>query len=803
MSVLRQLHKFGGSSLANPECYQRVVNILKEYSSATDLVVVSAAGKTTNRLIEFLEALDKDGRLAHECLQSLRQFQLNLIEELLEGDQAAHHLGLVQAEFTALGELNSPLTEAQKSQVLGHGEVWSSRLLAELLSQSDLQAIAQDAREFLRAEAGTQPEVDRSRSYALIKEVLAQHTHCRVVITGFMAQNSEGETVLLGRNGSDYSATVIGALAEVDRVTIWSDVAGVYSADPRLVSDACLLPLLRLDEASELARLAAPVLHSRTLQPVAQSAMDLSLRCSYQPESGSTQIERVLASGRGAKIITSLDEVLLIQVTFGHGHDFERLTTDVLEGLKRAQLEPLAYELQPDQYCIRLAYTEEIAGGALEYLQDHAVEGEIKLKEGFSLVAAVGAGVTKNPNHCYGFYQQLKDSPVEFISEASSGLSLVAVMRKADTSILVKGVHSQLFQAQKRVAIALCGKGNIGSSWLSLFAEQKAELEKRRGMSFDLVAVIDSQTYWFDEQGIDPSTVLTCFSDEAVNNNGSDWLERLGEIQGYDEAVVLDVTASKLLADKYLDIAKQGVHLISANKVAGSASSEYYHQVQDAFSKISRHWLYNATVGAGLPINHTVRDLRESGDDIIALSGIFSGTLSWLFQQFDGSVPFSELVDLAWQQGLTEPDPRADLDGSDVMRKLVILARESGLDIEPENVKVESLVPKELQDLSVDDFFDKASLLSDELAERLTKAQSQQKVLRYVARLEKNGKATVGVEALSKEHALANLLPCDNIFAIESKWYKDNPLVIRGPGAGREVTAGAIQSDLNRMSSLF
>ena len=803
MSVLRQLHKFGGSSLANPECYQRVVNILKEYSSATDLVVVSAAGKTTNRLIEFLEALDKDGRLAHECLQSLRQFQLNLIEELLEGDQAAHHLGLVQAEFTALGELNSPLTEAQKSQVLGHGEVWSSRLLAELLSQNDLQAIAQDAREFLRAEAGTQPEVDRSRSYALIKEVLAQHTHCRVVITGFMAQNSEGETVLLGRNGSDYSATVIGALAEVDRVTIWSDVAGVYSADPRLVSDACLLPLLRLDEASELARLAAPVLHSRTLQPVAQSAMDLSLRCSYQPESGSTQIERVLASGRGAKIITSLDEVLLIQVTFGHGHDFERLTTDVLEGLKRAQLEPLAYELQPDQYCIRLAYTEEIAGGALEYLQDHAVEGEIKLKEGFSLVAAVGAGVTKNPNHCYGFYQQLKDSPVEFISEASSGLSLVAVMRKADTSILVKGVHSQLFQAQKRVAIALCGKGNIGSSWLSLFAEQKAELEKRRGMSFDLVAVIDSQTYWFDEQGIDPSTVLTCFSDEAVNNNGSDWLERLGEIQGYDEAVVLDVTASKLLADKYLDIAKQGVHLISANKVAGSASSEYYHQVQDAFSKISRHWLYNATVGAGLPINHTVRDLRESGDDIIALSGIFSGTLSWLFQQFDGSVPFSELVDLAWQQGLTEPDPRADLDGSDVMRKLVILARESGLDIEPENVKVESLVPKELQDLSVDDFFDKASLLSDELAERLTKAQSQQKVLRYVARLEKNGKATVGVEALSKEHALANLLPCDNIFAIESKWYKDNPLVIRGPGAGREVTAGAIQSDLNRMSSLF
>ncbi|MEZ9462226.1 bifunctional aspartate kinase/homoserine dehydrogenase II [Vibrio splendidus] len=803
MATFRQLHKFGGSSLANPECYQRVVNILREYSSATDLVVVSAAGKTTNRLIEFVEALDKDGRIAHECLQTLRQFQLELIEALLEGEATSQLTATIQQEFTALGELTAPLSEAQKAQVLGHGEVWSSRLLATLLCQHDLQAVAQDARAFLRAEAGAQPEVDRARSYPLIKEALAQHAHCRVVITGFMAQNCEGETVLLGRNGSDYSATVIGALAEVERVTIWSDVAGVYSADPRLVSDACLLPLLRLDEASELARLAAPVLHSRTLQPVAQSAMDLSLRCSYQPEAGSTQIERVLASGRGAKIITSLDEVLIVQLTFGHGHDFDRLESEVLEGLKRAQLEPLAYELEPDQHCLRLAYTEEIAGGALEYLQDHAIEAEIKLKEGFSLIAAVGAGVTKNPNHCYGFYQQLKSSPVEFISEANSGLSLVAVIRKSETSSLVKGIHSQLFQAQKRVAIALCGKGNIGSSWLSLFAEQKAELEKRRGMNFELVAVVDSQTYWFDDQGIDATSVGKRFDDEAIANNGNDWLERLGSIQGYDEAVVLDVTASPVLAAKYLQIAQQGIHLISANKVAGSASSEYYHQVQDAFAKISRHWLYNATVGAGLPINHTVRDLRESGDDIIALSGIFSGTLSWLFQQFDGTVPFSELVDLAWQQGLTEPDPRADLDGSDVMRKLVILARESGLDIEPENVKVESLVPAELQELSVDDFFDKASVLSEELAERLEKAHSQQKVLRYVARLEKNGKATVGVEALSKEHALANLLPCDNIFAIESKWYKDNPLVIRGPGAGREVTAGAIQSDLNRMSSLF
>ncbi|GAJ73838.1 LOW QUALITY PROTEIN: aspartokinase [Vibrio sp. JCM 18904] len=802
MTVQRQLHKFGGSSLANPECYLRVVGILKEYSTENDLVVVSAAGKTTNRLIEFLEGLNKDGRIAHEALQS-DSFKLELIESLLESETKEELLALLHDEFSTLSELTAPLTNAQKAAVLGHGEVWSARLLAALLSQRSIPAVAQDARAFLRAEAGTQPEVDRARSYPLIKEILAQHNHKRVVITGFMAQNEAGETILLGRNGSDYSSTVIGALAEVSTVTIWSDVAGVYSADPRLVSDACLLPLLRLDEASELARLAAPpVLHSRTLQPVAQSTMDLNLKCSYLPESGSTRIERVLASGRGAKIITSLDDVLLVQLSFMHGHDFEKTQSDVLQVLQRAQLEPLAFEAQSDQHTLRLAYTAEIAGGALKHLQELAVEAEIKLKEGYSLLAAVGAGVTKNANHCFGFYQKLKHSPVEFISETDSGLSLVAVLRRTDTEALVQTIHSQLFQAQNawqwlyvaRVILVLVG----------IYLRRKSELEKRHGMSFDLVAVVDSQTYWFDEQGIEAASVAERFDDESIANNG-DCLARLGALKSYDEAVVLDVTASKELAQRYVEIAQQGIHLISANKVAGSADSQYYHQVQDAFAKIGRHWLYNATVGAGLPINHTVRDLRESGDEIVALSGgIFSGgTLSWLFQQFDGSVPFNDLVDLAWQQGLTEPDPRSDLDGSDVMRKLVILARESGLDIEPDSVKVESLVPEELRELSLDDFFDNGALLSEILQERLTKAQRNDQVLRYVARLEKNGKATVGVEALSREHALANLLPCDNIFAIESKWYKDNPLVIRGPGAGREVTAGAIQSDLNRLAGLF
>jgi len=802
MTVTRQLHKFGGSSLANPECYKRVANILTEYSQHEDIIVVSAAGNTTNRLINWLSALNKDGRTAHELLMELRQFQSDLIEQLI--DNPKDLLDQLHTEFSVFGELQIPLSREEEAQVLGHGEIWSSRLLSQLLSQEGLASVPIDSRDFLRAEMSTQPEVDHSHSWLLFKDVLIQHPQRRLVITGFMAKNGAGDTVLLGRNGSDYSATVIGALAEASRVTIWSDVCGVYSADPRKVNDACLLPLLRLDEASELARLAAPVLHSRTLQPVAQSAMDLDLRCSYQPEAGSTRIERVLATGRGAKIITSLDEVFLIELIFSHAHGFERAKEEILQSLQRVQLQPLAYEVQADQGELFLAYTKEVASGALSYLHDAAIEAEIRLKEGYAMVAAVGAGVTRNPIHSHGFYQQLKNAPVEFMCEAESGLSLAAVIRStSNTSVLVQGIHRQLFQAQKKVGLVLCGKGNIGSSWLELFTKQKTELEKRRGMSFDLIAVVSSHTYWMNMTGIDASNVRSHYDDEAIESDGNDWLEQLNHQQEFDEIIVLDVTASEAISRRYPDIAEKGLHLISANKVAGSASSEFYHRVQDAFTKTGRHWLYNATVGAGLPINHTVRDLRESGDVITAFSGIFSGTLSWLFQQFDGSISFNELVELAWQQGLTEPDPRADLDGSDVMRKLVILARESGLTIEPESVRVESLVPEELTNLSIDQFFDQGQRLSEILAERLIKAQREDKVLRYVARLERNGKATVGIEALNKEHALANLLPCDNIFAIESAWYKDNPLVIRGPGAGREVTAGAIQSDINRLSNLF
>ncbi|SPY79281.1 Aspartokinase II/homoserine dehydrogenase II [Providencia rustigianii] len=388
-----QLHKFGGSSLADVKCYQRVANIMANYSQPGDLMVVSAAGSTTNQLISWLKLSQSDRISAHQVQQALRRYQQDLISGLLPEDQAEALNALFVADLERLsGLLDKPVNDVTYAEVVGHGEIWSARLMSAVLEQFDMASAWLDARTFLRAERAAQPQVDESQSRQLLQQLLVQYPDRRIVVTGFISRNHKGETVLLGRNGSDYSATQVGALADVGKVTIWSDVAGVYSADPRKVKDACLLPLLRLDEASELARLAAPVLHTRTLQPVSVSNIDLQLRCSYQPEQGSTKIERVLASGAGAKIVTSHDDVCLIELRIAAGRDFNQICKDIDLLLKRVQLRPLARGVHHDRAILQLCYTSEVVESALNVLEEAALPGSLSLREGFSLVALVGGG---------------------------------------------------------------------------------------------------------------------------------------------------------------------------------------------------------------------------------------------------------------------------------------------------------------------------------------------------------------------------------------------------------------------------
>ena len=359
-------------------------------------------------------------------------------------------------------------------------------------------------------------------------------------------------------------------------------MAGVYSADPRKVKDACLLPLLRLDEASELARLAAPVLHARTLQPVSGSDIDLQLRCSYTPDQGSTRIERVLASGTGARIVTSHDDICLIEFRCLRA-DFKLAHKDIDTILKRAQVRPLAVGVHNDRQLLQFCYTAEVVDSALKILDEAGLPGELRLRQGLALVAMVGAGVTRNPLHCHRFWQQLKGQPVEFTGNqkrASAGCrSAQRANRKPDSGPAYLPVP-----CGKTHRPVLFGKGNIGSRWLELFAREQVTLSARTGFEFILAGVVDSRRSLLNYEGLDASRALAFFNDEAVEQDEESlflWMRA----HPYDDLVVLDVTASEQLADQYLDFASHGFHVISANKLAGASSTDKYRQIHDAFEK--------------------------------------------------------------------------------------------------------------------------------------------------------------------------------------------------------------------------
>ncbi|OXS15614.1 bifunctional aspartate kinase/homoserine dehydrogenase II [Zobellella denitrificans] len=792
----RPVHKFGGSSLADAACFHRVAGIIHNLAQPDALIVVSAPGKTTNRLIELLSLFTSGDSAAPEALEGLHGFQRSLIETTLDEAGAAPLLAALDDDIQTIAAVleSQRLDDYQRSLIQSFGEVWSSRLLARLLAGQGLPAASLDARRFLLV-SGSPVQVDEVESRRRLGAILAGHQDQILVVTGFIAADAEGRTRLLGRNGSDFSATLLASLADSSHATIWSDVPGVFSADPRRVKEARLLTRLSLPEAAELARLGSPVLHSRTLGPVAASRQQLMLRCSYHPDDGHTRILRQPQRAQGARIVTAVDDTVLLEMTIPAR--FQETVDALTDWLTRRELAPLACKRRPERRLWQIAYTREQAEQAFSLLRDHQPAGSfegLQLREGFSLVALVGKGVTAQAEQCLHFYHALNEQPLEFIQPAGNGLSLVAVVRKVVLDPLLLRLHQSLFSRPRRVGLVLFGRGNIGQAWLRLYREQKARLEQELNVQLSLYGAFDSRGGMLASQGLEVEQVLNDFQPRSIV--WPDWLEDLEE-HGFDSLVALDFTASEALVQHYPALVQRHVHLIAANKHGGAAEQAFYLRLKQGLAEHRVQFLSNATVGAGLPVQTAIHQLRHSGEQIRAISGLFSGTLSWLFQHFDGSQPFSELVLQAWQQGLTEPDPREDLNGQDVKRKLVILAREAGFDLDPAKVRVSNLVPESLAALDRERFIDRLDELDQPLAEALAQAREEGGVLRHVARFDaQSGEASVGLEVVAGEHAFAHLRPGDNVFAIETQHYRQNPLVIQGPGAGREVTAAAMQADL-------
>jgi aspartokinase/homoserine dehydrogenase 1 len=613
----------------------------------------------------------------------------------------------------------------------------------------------------------------------------------------------------LGRNGSDFSGSIFGALLDSAEIQIWTDVDGVLSADPRRVPDATIIDSLSYNEAMELAYFGAKVIHPQTMAPAVGSSIPIWIRNTFAPEKLGTLICADPKSVLPVKGITSIEKTALINLE-GAGMIGVPGTANRLFGALREEgISVILISQGSSEHSICCAIPQDQAERAAAVVR---AAFERELKEGqiqdvdvtpdLAILAAVGDGMAGQPGVAAKVFNALGSASVNIkaIAQGASERNISVVVDGKHATRALRAVHAGLYLSPHTISVGVIGPGTVGKVLLNQLASQSARLQTEAKLDFRVRGIMTTTRMLLAEGGVPLADWKERFDKDAVAADFGKFMDHV-RVDYLPHTVLIDCTASADIAKRYPEWLAAGIHIVTPNKKANSADLPFYHRLKDARKAGQAHYLYETTVGAGLPVVQTLRDLRETGDGITSVEGIFSGTLAYLFNTYDGKKPWSDIVRDARQRGYTEPDPRDDLSGMDVARKLIILGREMGLELEMADVKVESLVPAGLEKGSIDEFMARLPQHDSTMNDRLETARSRNKVLRYVGRLTADGKATVGVVELDSKHAFANIALTDNVVRFATRRYCDNPLIVQGPGAGPEVTAGGVFADLLRLAA--
>ncbi|NKI31961.1 bifunctional aspartate kinase/homoserine dehydrogenase I [Croceivirga thetidis] len=810
--------KFGGTSVANAKNINLVKQIVSESAKEKKLVVVvSALGGITDLLLTALNQASNKDYGYENTLSKIEKRHLDTIKSLFPITKQSTILSWVKGELNDLetllegafliGETTSRLSD----KVVSYGELLSSYIISEYFKSKKLGTILKSGRELITTDANfAKANVDFKATDKTCKEFFRSNDSTVVVVPGFVASSVEGDHTTLGRGGSDYTAAIIAAAIDAEELQIWTDVSGMFTANPKIVKQAKCVSQISYEEAMELSHFGAKVLYPPTVQPVLAKEIPIRIKNTFEPQDEGTLITKKLdVNDKTVKGISHVGNTALISLEGPSMIGIPGVSKRFFETLSSKNISVVLITQASSEHSICVGIDQSEAKRA-ENALNQAFEYEILTKrlkpviieKDLAIIALVGENMKSHQGLSGKMFSTLGKNNVNIraIAQGASERNISAVIDENDVKKALNSLHEAFFESiTKQLNLYIMGVGNVGSKLMDQLNKQKSYLKNEMQLNVRVIGISNSRKMVFREGGINTKK----WEEELEKGQKADLKKFLRNVQqlNYRNSIFVDNTASEEIAFSYNDYLKSSISVVTCNKIACSSAYSNYTELKQSSKKYNSPFLFETNVGAGLPILDTLRHLITSGDRVHKIQAVLSGSLNFVFNNFNSEITFEEIVKQAQEEGYTEPDPKIDLSGVDVMRKILILARESGYELNIDDIKNDSFLPQEaLETNNNTDFFNSLKKHEEHFQSIYKKANEKNCKLKYVARFE-NGKAIVGLQEIPVGHDFYNLEGSDNIVLFFTDRYRNQPLIIKGAGAGADVTASGIFADIIRIAN--
>jgi bifunctional aspartokinase / homoserine dehydrogenase 1 len=812
--------KFGGSSVGTPERISDVIEILGGYqkNNIGFGVVFSAFQGVTDKLIALSKKTVGRNDSYLDELEQLKQVHFTAVDFLMKNKKDKVALGkkvitlMMQLEEILHGVyLVKELTPRTLDYIMSFGERLSCSIISEVMNVRGFDTEFLDARRLVRTDDNFgSARVNFTATDKNIREYFEQHQKIQV-ITGFIGVTDKDETSTLGRGGSDYTAAIFGAALDAEEIEIWTDVDGILTADPRKVSDAFSLAAVTYEEAMELSHFGAKVIHFPTMKPAMNKKIKIRIKNTFNPSHEGTVIaDKDDSRAFSVKGISSIDDITVLRITGSGMVGVVGIAARIFGALAKESINVILITQASSEHSICIAVLPTAGIQAKNVIEEEfkweirdGMIDEILVEPEMSIIAVVGEDLRHTPGISGKVFQSLGKNGINTIATAqgSSELNISLVIQKTYLKKALNVLHDSLFLSRKKTLnLFVVGPGLVGSAFLKLLVDRKSYIENQLHSKIRIIGLMDINGMLFNDKGIGLQNWKEEFAQSSLPPDMESFIGKIKEMN-LPHSILVDCTASEFIVGYYQKILCSSISIVTPNKIANTQSYERYLALRESAKKFNVEFRYGCNVGAAMPVISTLKDLIANGDEVIKIEGVFSGTLSFIFNMLKGNGNFSDIVKTAQEKGYTEPDPRDDLKGLDMARKLLILIRESGIQFELEDIKIEKLISEEAEKApSLEEFYRILEKDDGKFADRNKKASEKDSVLSYIACYE-NGKAKLSIEEIGGNHPFSNLTECENIVAFTTKNYSQNPLVIRGPGAGADFTAGGILADILRISN--